>query len=173
MELTRTCTSSSPAVGEEGGGQLDDLRVDGRSGIADDLHVELPELPIAAGLRPVVAEHRSRERQLHRLGPGAHAVLHVGAHDAGGGLRAERPSLALLFAAPGLHAEELLLHHVRDLAHATLVDRRLLEERRLDGLVAIARGQVAGGLLEALEGAALGGQEVSRAAWGLEFGHRP
>ena len=43
----------------EPGRELDDLGVDRGTRIADRLDVELPELPIAPGLRPVVAEHRA------------------------------------------------------------------------------------------------------------------
>ena len=49
-----------PGLRVEARRQLDDLGVDGRTGVADRLHVELPELPVAAGLRAVVAEHRAR-----------------------------------------------------------------------------------------------------------------
>ena len=96
-------------------------------------------------------------------------MLDVGTHDARGGLRAERPSLAFLVSAPRLDAEELLLHDVGDLADAAFVHGRLLEEGRLDGLVPVAGGQVAGGLLEAQEDAALGGSRsrVPRGAWNL------
>ena len=47
-----------PGLAVEARPELDDLGVDGRPGIADRLDVELPELAVAAGLRPVVAEHR-------------------------------------------------------------------------------------------------------------------
>ena len=47
-----------PDVPVEAQAELDQLRVDGRPGIADRLDVELPELAVAAGLRAVVAEHR-------------------------------------------------------------------------------------------------------------------
>ena len=98
-------------------------------------------------------------------------MLDVGAHDARGRLRTQRPALALVVATPGLDAEELLLDDVGDLADAALEDRRLLEERRLDGLVAVAAGEVAGDLFEAQEDGALGGQQVTGAAGGLEPGH--
>ena len=70
-------------------------------GIADRLDVPLPELAVAAGLRPVVAEHRPEQRQPHRLRPGLHAVLDVGADDARRRLGPERPALALVVAAAG------------------------------------------------------------------------
>ena len=133
---------------EERERQLDDLRVHGGPGIADDLHVELPELAVAPGLRPVVAEHRSGEREADRLRPGAHPVLDPGAHDAGGRLGSQRPTLALCVAASSLDTEELLLDDVGDGADAPLEDFRLLEERRLDGLVSVGRREVARERLE-------------------------
>ena len=52
-------------------------------------------------------------------------MLDVGAHDSGGGLRAERPCL---FGARR-DAEELLLDNVRHLADAALEDLGLFDER--------------------------------------------
>ena len=49
-----------PRLAVEAGAELDQLRVDRRPGVADRLHVPLPELAEATGLRPVVAEHRVR-----------------------------------------------------------------------------------------------------------------
>ena len=72
--------------------ELDDLGIDRRAGIADGLDVELPELPVPPGLRPVVAEHRAGQGDLDRLRPGVHPVLDVGADDPGGRLGAKRPA---------------------------------------------------------------------------------
>ena len=119
-----------PGVAVEARAELDDLGVDGRPGVADRLDVELPELAVAAGLRPVVAEHRPGLGQLHRLRPGLHPVLDIGPDDAGRRLRAERPCLAFL--GPRREPEELLLDDVGDLADAALEDVGLLEQRRLD-----------------------------------------
>ena len=139
-------------------------------GIADRLDVELPELAVAAGLRAVVAEHRAGLGQLHRLRPGLHPVLDVGADDAGGRLRAERPRLALL--GPRREPEELLLDDVGDLADAALEDVGQLEQRRLDPAVAVARGEVGGQALEPRPGRGLGRQQVARPARRSEGGHR-
>ena len=65
----------------------------------------------------------------------------------GSGRRAQRSRS--LVAASGLDPEELLLDDVGDLADAALEHLGLLEEGRLDGLVAVVGGQVAGEALEA------------------------
>ena len=131
-----------PGIDVESCAELDDLGVDGRPGIADRLDVELPELAVAAGLRPVVAEHRSGLGQLDRLRPGLHPVLDVGARDARRRLWSERPRLAFL--GPWGEAEELLLDDVGDLADAALEDLDQLEQRRLDPAIAVAGGEVGG-----------------------------
>ncbi len=151
--------------------ELDQLGVDRGARVADRLHVPLPELAVATGLGPVVAEHRAGQGELHRLGPGLHPVLDVGATDAGRRLRPKRPALALL--APARRdAEELLLHDVRDLADPTLEDRPLLEEGNLDLPVSVAGGQLAGEPLQAGERCSFGGQEVAGAPGGAVGRHR-
>ena len=116
--------------------ELDELRVDRRTRVADGLHVPLPELAVATGLGAVVAEHRPDQGDLHRLRPGVHPVLDVAADDARGRLGPEGPDLTLL--ATWDEAEELLLDDVRHLADAPLEHRRLLEQRRLHLAVAVA-----------------------------------
>ncbi len=148
-----------PDVPVEAQAKLDQLRVDGRPGITDRLDVELPELAVAAGLRAVVAEHRPDERELHRLGPGLHPVLDVGAHDSGGGLRAERPGLGLFGARRD--PEQLLLDDVRHLADTALEDLGLFDEGRLDLAVAVPGGERRGSPFEACPGDPLGGQDVA------------
>ena len=54
--------------GEEGRGHLDDLRVDGRVLLVEDLDVDLVKLAVAALLGLVVAEHRPDEIEAERLG---------------------------------------------------------------------------------------------------------
>ncbi len=131
----------------EPGAELHDLGIDRRSGIADRLDVELPELAIAARLRTVVAEHRPDRRQLHRLRPGLHPVLDVGPDDPGGRLGSERPRLGLV--GSGSEPEELLLDGVGGLAEPALEDRGLLEHRRLDLAVAVSTGELERQLLQA------------------------
>ena len=117
--------------GIEAQAQLDQLRIDRRPGVADGLDVPLPELAVAAGLRPVVAEHRPAQAEPHRLRQGLHAVLDVGAHDARPSPPAAAPSDSPSSPSRRRHAEELLLHDVGGRADAALEDLALLEERRV------------------------------------------
>ena len=150
--------------------ELDDLGVDGRARVPDRLDVELPELAVAAGLRPVVAEHRPGRRELHGLRQRLHPVLDVRADDARGRLRAERPGLGLL--GPRRDPEQLLLDDVGDLADPPLEHRGLLEQRRLDRPVPVALRQARGDPLQAVEHGPLVGQEVTGAPGGSEGWHR-
>ena len=126
--------------------ELDDLGVDRRARVADRLDVELPELAVPAGLGSVVAEHRPGHRELHGLRQGLHPVLDVGADDPGGRLGAERPGLGLL--GPRGDPEQLLLDDVGDAADAPLEHGGLLEQRRLDGPVAVAHREARPGRLQ-------------------------
>ena len=128
-----------PDVAVEAEGELDQLGVDRRPRVADRLDVELPELPVAPGLGPVVAEHRAGHRELHRLRQRLHPVLDVRPDDARGRLGAEGPGLRFLVARG--QPEELLLDDVGHLADAALEDGGLLEERRLDLPIAVARAR--------------------------------
>ncbi len=158
-----------PGLAIEAGRELDDLRVDGGSRVADRFDVELPELPIPAGLRPVVAEHRPDHRELDRLGPGLHAVLDVRADHPRRRFGPERPALAVLLARR--EQEQLLLDDVGDLAESAFEYAGLLEQRRFDRAVAVSRGELGGYALEPRHGGALGRQEVAQASRCLEFRH--
>ena len=48
------------------GAKRDDLDIGGRLGDAEKLHVKLVKLPVAALLRPLVAEHRAVIEDLYR-----------------------------------------------------------------------------------------------------------
>ena len=156
-------------IAVEAHAELDDLGVDGRPGIPDRLDVELPELAVAPGLRPVVAEHRPDRGQLDRLRPGMHPVLEVGANDSRRGLGPERPRLGLL--GPRGEAEELLLDDVGDFADPALEDLGLLEHRGLDTPVSVARREIGGEALEPRPGGRLGRQQVAGAARRSVGGH--
>ena len=65
----------------------DHLGIGQRLGRADHLDVDLVELPVAALLRPLVAEHRAGIEHLLRQRLGQ-PVADQGAADAGGGFRA-------------------------------------------------------------------------------------
>ena len=118
---------SEPGVAIEAHPEFDDLCVDRRSGVADRLDVELPELTVATGLRTVVAEHRSGLGQLHWLRPCLHPVLDVGADDASRRFRPECPSLR--FVGPWREPEEFLLDDVGDLADPALEHVGQFEQR--------------------------------------------
>ncbi len=158
-------------VGVEAMTELDDLGIDGGPGIADRLDVELPELPVPARLGTVVAEHRSGRGELHRLRPRLHPVLHVGPRNPCGGLRAERPGFGFL--RPRRDAEQLLLDDVGDLTDAPFEDRSLLEQRGLDGPVAVPDGQFGGDPLQAVEDDTVVGKQIAGAPGGAEGRHRP
>ena len=101
--------------------------------LAERLHVELMELPVAARLRPLVAEHRAHRVQLDGLGLHVEAVLDVRAQLGGRRLRTkgERIAPAIL---EGVH---LLLHDVGDLADPAREELRALEDRQTDLAIAV------------------------------------
>jgi hypothetical protein len=70
-----------------------------------------------------------------------------------------------------MDAEELLLHDVRGCSDGALEDLALLEERRLDGLVAVTCGKVERDPFQSGEGGSFGWQEVTGAPWGLASRH--
>ena len=73
---------------------------------------------------------------------------------------------------PRREPEELLLDDVGDLADAALEDVGLLEQRRLDPPVAVARGEVRGEALEARPASAVSGGSRSRVPRGArKVGH--
>src|SRR5438874_719305 len=107
---------------------LDHLCVESGAGTTDGLDVELEELAVAAFLGSVVAEHRAHQVQTRRLRSLVQAALEVRAHDAGGGLRAQRE----LAAAAVLEAIQLLGGGVAVLADSTLDQLPALDDRCLD-----------------------------------------
>jgi hypothetical protein len=78
-----------PEFPEEGVGHLDDLGVDGRVLLAEDLDVDLMELAVAALLGLVVAEHGAHVVVAHGRALEVEPVLHDGPDDRGGVLRPE------------------------------------------------------------------------------------
>ncbi len=139
----------------------------GRARVADRLDVELPELAVAAGLRPVVAEHR----------PGHRSASPAAARSAS---RAGRRRARCRPSAPGRSAqrfgllgprrepEQLLLDDVGDLADAALEDVGLLEQRGLDPAVAVAAARSPASRSGGSRSGRLGRQQVAGAARGSE-----
>src|SRR5271163_1411029 len=74
--------------------QHDRLRVDRGILRAERLGADLPELPIAPGLRALVAEEARQVPELHRLAPLVHAVFHICPAYRRGSLRAKRQRAA-------------------------------------------------------------------------------
>ena len=145
---------------------------------AQALDAHLVELALAALLRALGAEHRACVHELRRLRALRHQVmLHHGAHDAGRALGPQRQAALRLDGAAVKErlqvlardsGEHLLRHHVGGLADAAHEELRLLEQRRLDGQVAVAAEDVRGHGLEARPELRLVGKQVARAFGGLD-----
>ena len=125
---------------EEAPQQRDELGVGGRLGRAEELGADLPELAHAALLRALVAEHRAGVVELGELPVAGEAVLERRPNDARGGLRAQRDRAAALV----LEGVHLLGDDVGRLADAAREDLGVLEQRRVDRLVAVAREELLG-----------------------------
>ena len=121
---------------EPGVGDGEHLRVEGRVVDADRLDADLLQLAEAAGLRALVAEERPGVAQLDRQPAPVEAVLDDRTHDARRALGAQGDR------APAAVVERvhLLGDDVGRLAHATGVERGVLEDRQLDVRVAGAVG---------------------------------
>src|SRR5690606_13104009 len=126
-------------------GERDQLRIDVRTCVTDGLHVDLPELAIAALLRALVPEHRPDAPELVAL-PAQHAVRDHRAHDARGSFGPQREALSALVG-KGVH---LVLDHIRELADRTLEKLRVLDDGHADFLVTVGREQLARGPLQVL-----------------------
>ena len=142
----------------------DELRIHIRAWPADRFHVHLPELPVAAGLRRLVAEHRPQTPQLVALAA-QQAVGNQRAHDAGGGLGAQREAVATAVG-EGIH---LLADHVGVLADGALEELGVFHHRHANLFVAVRAEQLARARFEVLPGADLGGQHVVHSADGLDL----
>ena len=139
--------------------QRDHLGVEQRVVAADRLGPELPVLAVAARLGRLVAEHRREVPELHRQRQLVHAVLDEGADHRRRALRAQRQGAA----AAVLEGVHLLAHDVGAGADAAHEDLGLLEGRRHDLAVPVAREGVAGRVDHPLAHPGLRGQHVARA----------
>ena len=104
------------------------------------------ELPVAALLRPLVAEHRAHRVQLGRRQRVLEAVLDEGAHHARRRFRPQRDALAALVG----EAVHLLLDDVGGFAGALGEQLLALDDRRADLDVAVALAQRARDALDVL-----------------------
>src|SRR5205807_329639 len=129
--------------------------VDVGPGPADRLHVHLPELAVAPGLRRLMAEHRPEAPELVALAA-QQTVGDERAHDAGRGLGTEREALAAAIG-EGVH---LLADDVGMLADCALEELRVLDDRHANFLVAVSGEELPRAGLEVLPGPDLLRQHV-------------
>src|SRR6185369_2201842 len=123
----------------------DQLRVDVGTGKAECFGIELIELAEAPRLRPLVTEHRTGAPDALPLVV-QQAVADHRAHDAGGRFGTQRQGVAARI----LEGEHLLLHDVGELADRALEQRRVLDDRHADFLVAVRGEQLARDAFEAM-----------------------
>jgi hypothetical protein len=154
---------------EQLGEQQDRLGVERRVVGSERLDADLRELAVASRLGALVTEERAPVPELHGLGKLVHAVLDVGARDAGGALRAQRQRAA----AAVLKGEHLLADDVGRLPHPAREEVSVLDHRRLEWPVAVAAEHRAGAAVELAPALAVVGQHVECAPRGLQpAGHR-
>ena len=144
------------------------LGVDVRAGEAERLDVELMELAIAALLRTLVAEHRSRRPHAKRPLV-CQVVLDRRADDARCRFGTQRQALAVQLVVERVH---LVLDDVGVLADAAHEQWRRLDDRHAQVAVAIALEHVARRLLELMPRRRLVGEHVVHATHRLQcFSH--
>ena len=151
---------------ENGEAAGDRLGVGERMGGPDQLDVDLVELPVAAFLRPLVAEHRAGIEHFLRQRLGE-AIGDERAADSGGCLGTQRDAFTRAVG-EGVH---LLRHDVGGLAEGAGEDARILEDRRRPLLEAEAFGDAARGLDDVAVAAEVVSDEIAGAADGLHLGH--
>ena len=136
--------------------QRDDLGVDAGFRHVERLGTDLPELARATLLRTLVAKHRTGVVELGALAVRGQVVLERRAHHACGALGTQRDRAAALV----LERVHLLRDDVGRLADTASEDVGVLEERRVDGLVAVACEELLGRALKVLPGTRGAGKHV-------------
>ena len=137
---------------------FDHLGVDDGRFRADGLRADLKELAVAALLRALAAEHGSDVVELLDAGDLVEAVLDIGAHHGGGGLRAERERRAVAVL-PGVH---FFADDVGIFAHAAGEERGLFEDGRADFVIVESAEHFARLRLDAVPDGAGGRQNIAR-----------
>ncbi|MNI52326.1 hypothetical protein D3C73_1070970 [compost metagenome] len=108
--------------------QRDDLSIDSRIYCTEGLNAELVKLPVSAGLRPLIAEHRADIIQLAHIRLAVQLILYISAYNPGRSFRTER-QIAVAFVLEGVH---FAFHDIRGLAHPALEQPGVLEHWRTD-----------------------------------------
>ncbi len=145
--------------------ELDHLGVDRRVVRPDRLDGQLPVLPETATLRRRIPVHGRDRVELDRLWLAMEAVLDVCAADRRRRLGTQRQRAA----APVLERVHLLLDDVRARSRGALEERRVLEDRRDDGPVAVDVAERLGLRDDAAPERLLGGQDVVCATGPLDL----
>jgi len=145
--------------------QHDHLGIDVGTGEAHGFAAELVELAIAAALRTLVAEHRSRVP--HALRTFVHQVVFDdSAHRAGRAFRTQGQLVAVHRIGERIH---LFFNDVGDGADGALEQRRVFHDRRADLLEAVALHHRLRGVLEQLPQVRVLRQDVVHAFDGGDF----
>ena len=142
----------------------DHLGIERRVRLAEGLDIGLMELPVAAGLRALVPEHRSHRVQPDGLRLDVESMLDIGAQHARRRLGPKRERIP----APVLERVHLLLDDVRLVADPSREQLGALEEGHADLAIAIRFEDPAGRRLDTLPARSLRGQDVADAANGLD-----
>ena len=156
-----------PQRAKTGVGHRDHLGVQRGVVNTDRLHSDLLQLPVAAGLRALVAEERPGVAELHGQRPAVEAVLDHRTHHTCGALRAQRHR-AVAAVGEGVH---LLRHHVGGLPHAAGEQCGVLEDRQFDVAVAGTPGGVEQAVAYTDELRRVGRQVIRDALGRLKFAH--
>ena len=123
-------------------------------------------LPIAPGLRPLVAKHGTEVVHPHRLGEVVHSVFQVGAADRRRTLRAK----GQLVPAPVLEGIHLLFHYVGAFPYGPDKEVGILKSWAVDSPEAVAPGQCDGLRLDVSPIFLLLREQVGSASGSLERG---
>eukprot|EP00611_Tribonema_gayanum_P012703 TRINITY_DN2336_c0_g1_i3.p1 TRINITY_DN2336_c0_g1~~TRINITY_DN2336_c0_g1_i3.p1 ORF type:complete len:704 (-),score=109.00 TRINITY_DN2336_c0_g1_i3:16-2127(-) len=162
IDLQLETAESQPLPELGGDGDHFDIDVGRRN--AEGFDVELMELPIAAGLRALVAEHRAGAPDALLLVE-QDAVLDAGANHASGQLRAQRQR----FAAAILEGIHLLFDDIGHFADRALEQLGALDHRQPQFAVAVSGKHLRGDGMDVLPGRGIGRQDIVHAANGLDL----
>ena len=145
-------------------GNTDNLCVEQRVRSAEGLDAELVELPLAALLRPLVAEHRAGvEPLLEWLGL-VDLVLEVGPDHGRGAFRTKTVGLG-----PALEREHSLFHNVRRLTDVVEKDLHVLENGESNLGVSVPGEDLARFVFDCSPGSDLFRKDIVNAGGGPKF----